>query len=61
MSDRHESEDPHTVAVTIEREFQVPGDLVEAEHAEDYFWNYWGEFLGERPTEKDEIVDVEVN
>lgn len=50
-----------TVKVTIEREFDVPNDLVEPEHAEDYFWSYWTEFLANEPTEKDDIVNVEAD
>lgn len=48
-----------TVKVTIERELEVPNVLVEPEHAEDYFWSYWAEFLANEPTAKDDTVSVE--
>jgi hypothetical protein len=49
------------VTVTIEREFEVPSGLVEPEHAEDYFWSYWAEFLTNEPTSKDDIISVEAD
>lgn len=57
----NEEADRTTVTVTIEREFEVPSDLVEPEHAEDYFWSYWAEFLANEPTSKDDIVSVEAD
>lgn len=58
-SESSEEAEQTTVKVTIEREFEVPNDLVEPEHAEDYFWSYWAEFLANEPTAKDDIVSVE--
>jgi hypothetical protein len=55
----NEEVDRTTVTVTIERGFEVPSGLVEPEHAEDYFWSYWAEFLANEPTSKDDIVSVE--
>lgn len=55
------------VRVTIEREFEVPediltdGDATEEEldeRALDYFWSYWSEFLGQRPIRKEDIREA---
>lgn len=62
MSDESETTDQHaSISVTIEREFEVPIDFDQDEHAEDYFWTHWNEFLDNEPTMKDDIVSVEAD